>query len=213
MGDQSIRDGSVVAKLYSTVCDWARDSRIARSIDALSDRFAVASAESSVSGAASTVGDWIRGSWSYRWLTAEPDPDVIVIDLRETYTVGPIIHVLDRVVDPLADAWGGSAVEATLSGIADAPVRALGIVAVVAVLIETALSLALGDLTQSGLLVRAVVFGLAALAIQVPLSASELAETRTGRLLRAVLEPPEPPGEETERTRERAKDEEADDSD
>ena len=199
MGDQSSREGSVAAHLYSTVSDWAADSRIARSIDALSDRIAIASAESRVGGAVATLGDWVRASWSYRWLTAEPDPDVIVIDLRETYTVGPIIGVLDRVVDPLADAWEGSAVETTLSGIADAPVRALGIVVAVAVLVETALSLALGDFTQSSLLVRAVVFGLAALASQVPLSASEIAETRTGRLLRAILEPPEPPAEERDR--------------
>ena len=199
MGESSSREGSVAAHLYSTVSDWAADSRIARSIDALSDRIAIASAESRVGGAVATLGDWVRASWSYRWLTAEPDPDVIVIDLRETYTVGPIIGVLDRVVDPLADAWEGSAVETTLSGIADAPVRALGIVVAVAVLVETALSLALGDFTQSSLLVRAVVFGLAALASQVPLSASEIAETKTGRLLRAILEPPEPPAEERDR--------------
>ncbi|WP_217630138.1 hypothetical protein [Halorientalis regularis] len=179
--------------------DWAANTRMARSLDRLSDRFAVATAKSRVSGAAATVGDWVRASWCYRWLTAEPDPEVIVIDLRETYTVGPIIRVLDRVVDPLAESWDGSAVEATLSGFADAPVRALGIVVAVAVLVETALSLALGDFTQSGLLIRAVVFGFAALAIQVPLSASELAETRTGRLLRAVLEPPEPRDDDGDR--------------
>ena len=45
----------------------------------------------------------------------------------------------------------------------------------------------------------ALVFGLAALASQVPLSASEIAETKTGRLLRAILEPPEPPAEERDR--------------
>jgi len=199
MGDQSIRDGSVVAKLYSTVCDWAGNSRIAQSLDALSGRLSVAATESRITSTAATVSDWARASWCYRWLTAEPDPDVIVIDLRETYTVGPIISVLDRVVDPLADAWAGSTVETTLSGIADAPVRALGIVVAVAVLVETALSLALGDFTQSSPLVRAVVFGLAALASQVPLSASEIAKTRTGRLLRAILEPPEPPAEERDR--------------
>ena len=199
MGESSGHEESVVAHLYNMVSDWAGNSRLVQFFDGLSDRFAVATAESSVSGAASTVGDWIRASWTYRWLTAEPDPDVIVIDLRETYTVGPIIGVLDRVVDPLADAWAGSTVETTLSGIADAPVRALGIVVAVAVLVETALSLALGDFTQSSLLVRAVVFGLAALASQVPLSASEIAETKTGRLLRAILEPPEPPAEERDR--------------
>lgn len=31
------------------------------------------------------------------WLTAEPEPEVIVIDLRETYTIGPLIAALDRV--------------------------------------------------------------------------------------------------------------------
>jgi hypothetical protein len=34
-----------------------------------------------------------------RWLTAEPNPDVIVVDLRETVTVGPVILVLDRIVE------------------------------------------------------------------------------------------------------------------
>jgi hypothetical protein len=199
MSESSGREGSVVAHLYSTVSDWAAESRLAQSLGTLSDQLSVAAAESRVGSATATLGEWVRASWCYRWLTAEPDPDVIVIDLRETYTVAPIIRVLDRVVDPLAESWDGSAVEATLSGIADAPVRALGIVAVVAVLVETALSLALGDFTQSGLLIRAVVFGFAALAIQVPLSASELAETRTGRLLRAVLEPPEPRDDDGDR--------------
>jgi len=41
----------------------------------------------------------VQGSFLYRWLTAEPDPEVIVIDLRETYTVGPFIAILDRIVE------------------------------------------------------------------------------------------------------------------
>jgi hypothetical protein len=210
MSESSIRNGSVVATLYGRISDWAADSRIAQFFDTLSDRVAVAADESAVGGATATLGDWIRGSWSYRWLTAEPDPDVIVVDLRETYTVGPIIRLLDRIFDPLADAWDGSDAQATADAVVNAPVRALGIVAVVAVLVETALSLVLGDPGQSGILVRAILFGFAALATQVPLSASELAETRTGRLLRAVLEPPEPPGEETERPREQPKDDDRD---
>lgn len=32
----------------------------------------------------------------------EPEPEVIVIDLRETYTVGPLIATLDRVARVLA---------------------------------------------------------------------------------------------------------------
>ena len=33
------------------------------------------------------------------WLSAEPDPDVVVVDLRETITVGPIIVALDLTVE------------------------------------------------------------------------------------------------------------------
>lgn len=51
---------------------------------------------------------WILYSRSYRWLTTEPEPDVIVIDLRDTYTVGPLIAALDRVLEALTPAFGAS---------------------------------------------------------------------------------------------------------
>lgn len=54
------------------------------------------------------IGGAVRTSFLYRWLTKEPEPDVIVIDLRETYTIGPIIALLDRVIDWLAPAWRAS---------------------------------------------------------------------------------------------------------
>ena len=47
----------------------------------------------------------VRESYCYRWLTKEPDPEVIVIDLRETYTVGPLIALLDRVIPHIENAW------------------------------------------------------------------------------------------------------------
>lgn len=37
-------------------------------------------------------------SYLYRWLTKEPEPEVIVIDLRETWTVGPLIALLDHMI-------------------------------------------------------------------------------------------------------------------
>lgn len=87
-----------------------------------------------------------RASWLYRWLTAEPEPEVIVIDLRETYTVGPLIAALGRVTRGLAP-----------------PIR------------ETVLSLWRRTRTR------------AALAWLAPVAVA----SRTGRLLIAVLEPPE----------------------
>jgi len=47
----------------------------------------------------------VRDSWLYRWLTAEPDPTVVTIDLRETYTIGPVLRLLERLITPIATRW------------------------------------------------------------------------------------------------------------
>lgn len=58
--------------------------------------------------AGSTVVDWtaafVRNSWLYNWLTAEPEPEVIVIDLRETYMIGPFIKLLGWAIEK-ATPW------------------------------------------------------------------------------------------------------------
>jgi hypothetical protein len=56
-----------------------------------------------------TVSKWTRNSWLYRWLTAEPEPDVVVIDLRETWTVGPVLTVLDSVGSRFEHYWATAA--------------------------------------------------------------------------------------------------------
>ncbi|RNJ27135.1 hypothetical protein [Halosegnis longus] len=55
------------------------------------------------------VEETVRNSWLYRWLTAEPDPTVVTIDLRETHTVGPVLALLEWVVTPLWTRWQQSA--------------------------------------------------------------------------------------------------------
>jgi hypothetical protein len=66
-------------------------------------------AGSVVSGLVRTVRDRIvstaRASTLYQWLTTEPDPAVIVIDLRETRTVGPILALLDRLIEWATPYW------------------------------------------------------------------------------------------------------------
>jgi len=70
----------------------------------------VISAGRAISTRAATI---IKDSYCYRWLTKEPEPEVIVIDLRETYTVGPFIAFLDRLIPHIEQAWehsrGGAA--------------------------------------------------------------------------------------------------------
>jgi hypothetical protein len=112
-----------------------------------------------VQRASTAIGRWleststrltrvVQGSFLYRWLTADPDPEVIVIDLRETYTVGPFIAILDRIVETFVPYY------------------------------------------RQSLLKR----GLDALAVL----AARAADTRPGRLLVALFEPPEPPAERDE---------------
>ncbi|WP_353635031.1 hypothetical protein ABSL23_05815 [Halobacterium sp. NMX12-1] len=113
-----------------------------------------------VQRASTSIGRWlestgtrltrvVQGSFLYRWLTAEPDPDVIVIDLRETYTVGPFIAILDRIVETFVPYYRQSLLKRGIDAL-------------------TAL-------------------------------AARAADTRPGRLLVALFEPPEPPDHSDQR--------------
>jgi hypothetical protein len=55
-----------------------------------------------------TVADNVIRSYIYRWLTTEPDPEVIVIDLRETWTVGPVLWSLTVAAGLIYPYWRNS---------------------------------------------------------------------------------------------------------
>ena len=59
----------------------------------------------------------VRASFLFRWLTKEPEPEVVVIDLRETWTVGPAIYVLDLLVDRATPYWRASTLKRGLDGL------------------------------------------------------------------------------------------------
>lgn len=146
--------------------------------------------------ASTRVESWVRNSALYRWLTAEPDPDVIVIDLRETWTVGPFLRVLDWVIDRLLAAADDSrAVAATQRGavaVYAAPIRAAGfVIATIGLLV--AVSSFSGDLSiiRVGIGVGIALAGL--VAMQDDHDWPTLRETRPVQLLIAALEPPDPP--------------------
>lgn len=52
-----------------------------------------------------------RASFCYRWLTTEPDGDVIIIDLRESYIVDPVLLRIDRLVNKFRAIWHSPAFE------------------------------------------------------------------------------------------------------
>ncbi|SDZ98174.1 hypothetical protein SAMN04488065_1539 [Haloplanus vescus] len=59
----------------------------------------------------------VRNSWIYNWLTAEPEPEIIVIDLRETRTVGPVIALLDLVIEMLVPWYRQSALKRGINSV------------------------------------------------------------------------------------------------
>lgn len=77
-------------------------------LKSLSDEFTRSFEHSTLNGVCSRVLEMTQASWIYRWLTAEPEPGVIVIDLRETYTVGPFLSILDAVTPKVSRLWKNS---------------------------------------------------------------------------------------------------------
>lgn len=111
---ESYADHSAVVGLASTaarrVRAWVAASWLVRITATLGRRFDDATRTSRLAATLRTLERWLRASYLYRWLTAEPDPNVIVIDLRKTYAVGPFIALLDRVQPSVEAAWNASAV-------------------------------------------------------------------------------------------------------
>jgi hypothetical protein len=143
------------------------------------------------------VANAVRASWLYQWLTAEPDPEVIVIDLRETWTVGPFLTILDWVIDFIIDAMEGSifakAAGAAVSQTRETPLRVGGGFTLLAGLAIFLVAVA-GDAVSTTLLAGAlVVFAVGVVGLRDRRSWAELRDTRVVELLIRALEPPAPP--------------------
>ena len=146
---------------------------------------------------------WVRGSAMYGWLTAEPDPDVIVIDLRETWTVGPFLRVLDRVVDLFVDASRGSRVvtggKRGVDAAVDAPLRVGGVAAAAFGLVVAVAALP-GEVSVTTLAVGLALSVAGLVVARDTRDWATLRETRPVQLAIAAFEPPEPPAREGEAT-------------
>lgn len=143
--------------------------------------------------AARSLDGWlasaVAGSRLVAWLTAEPDPEVVVVDLRETWTGGPILAILDRLAAGAAGRLA-TALDRRLEAALDAPVRLLGVP-----LLAVGTRLVVDGTGVAGLLV----FLAGALALFEARSPAALRETATGRVLRALFAPPEPSNGDRER--------------
>jgi|GEM_PF-804124 len=172
-------------------------STTVRFLTSLPDRLEAALEESRLRDFGDTITSYVRASFCYQWLTTEPDPDVIVIDLRETYTVGPFIRLLDAVIDELETGYANSQAEYTISKITTAiqaqPIRLLGIVGLACVPFSLLILTLAGSITTMLFAVHLVASALSAASLRSTHSLADLLESRPAKLLIAALEPPEPP--------------------
>jgi hypothetical protein len=148
----------------------------------------------------------IQSSWLFQWLTAEPEPDVIVIDLRDTRLIGPIITRLDRTVDQLIPATMRSRLVRigyrARSRFRERPVRvlSLSVIAIVLVaLVATATTAERFSLSSVLLIITLLV---AVRGTRSKRSWDEIATSGLVGQLSAVFDPPEPPETPKEETNE-----------
>lgn len=96
---------------------WS-ESRTGRLLAGVYERVGAAirgSATARVSGhAASRLSRLTRGSACYRWVTTDAEPTVVVVDLRETRTVGPLVSSLETAVGRSMRAWETSRVHSVV---------------------------------------------------------------------------------------------------
>lgn len=143
----------------------------------------------------STLEPVLHHSRLYRWLTADPEPDVLEINLRETKTVGPIIRTTQRLGTWLSHSIGATPLP-TVSHRLHQWVRArplqpgglvLGLLAVV--------SFGAGIATDSAQLVGLATFlGVVALLLsRIRWSEERLRTSRAVQALTRVFVPPDRP--------------------
>lgn len=152
---------------------------------------------------------WVTASFLYRWLTSEPDTSVIVIDLRETKTVGPFLVLLENPVDAVSPSIQRSAFLKRLNAwgdtVREAPVRVLSLIVLVATLVNLGVQVFTSGFDPVITAFYVLIIGVAAIGTQVRFSWAEHLEFRPARFVAQVYTPPEleePGAEDADRGRE-----------
>jgi len=194
--DQTTAEGGAAAT-NSTVRSVLTGSRIwTAGANALAG-LAGTTRHSRLSGLTGRLGRFVEASWLYRWLTAEPDPDVVVIDLRETLTVGPWLAAIERAVKWLLPATVSSVLfrlgRGTAALLRARPVQLPSLLVGSIAAAGLVLTAATGEPSRPVVAVLALVIVFATLGSRVDRSWAEVRESRWVGLLAAAFEPPEPP--------------------
>lgn len=205
--ESEARNGREAVLKHSAIVSAIRTSRVGKTVGSLPAFFQTASTHSRLSNLATAGRRYVMGSWLYRWLTAEPDPDVVVIDLRETMTVGPWLAALERGMRWLLPAVATSVL--IRSGkrshrlVTARPIQLLSLF-VGAVAAGVVLFSAVTDSVSMPAILLAIVLSLLALVgSQITWTWEQVQETRGYQALASAFEPPEPPERIHERDNQR----------
>lgn len=146
---------------------------------------------------------WIRNARLYRWLTADPEPNVITVDLRDSRALAPLLFLLDRTLAVLVPAVINARTRrlaATLTRwFVAAPLHRLGVGTVSLSGVGLAAAALTGSLTR---IVAALLLGGVAVGLVLRTdrrSWRDLRTTTLGHVLVAVFVPPEPPAQRDDR--------------
>ncbi|WP_226479839.1 hypothetical protein [Natrinema amylolyticum] len=179
----------------------ANGSALRSTITATSTRVQAVASNAQITALGETLYRYATSSFGYRWLTTEPEPDVIVIDLRETKAIGPFINILDRVLDGATGAMPTSSITevATRVGnaVRDRPLAAVSVFILPTVAISLIMLGLSGSLNLPLFGVHLTAAVLATLGLRSRRSLEDLLEMRAVKLLIATFEPPEPPPSKT----------------
>jgi len=153
--------------------------------------------QSSVYRAITHGKQFIESSWLYRWLTAEPDPEVVVIDLRETVSLRAVLRQTEQLIRKfivVMPTSGGLQFGYRLRAQFLAhPIRVVSFAIIGVVLLSLVPVLTAGD---EPLLAVFLLFALLLLALrgtQETVSWAELTDSQWYQTLLALFEPPDPP--------------------
>jgi len=181
--------------LARTVPRWILASAIASTAPWIRDRAGLVLDGALVGGLVEDAVDAVESSWVYGWTGDGPDSGVVVIDLRDTISVGPVQTARDELLEYLLPASTYSLLVRTchrlLDEVLDAPVRVSSFAVLVAVLGGATLGAALGVVDANGYLLAVAFAVLAAVGTRIRVDYTDLAGSRSVRRLGRLLEPPE----------------------
>lgn len=180
-----------------------RSSRVRRLVDLAAtgaDRLSAGSRRSLLGRALSTLATVTKGSSLFRWLTAEPEANVVVIDLTQTVTVAPVIRVFDWIDARVQRAVPGSRTSSLgqrgTAASRHRPVQLFS--ALVLSLVLGRIALAWPAVTTPSVGPLLGIAALALLGLRLTWTWDELVESKPGKLVGSILTPPDPP-ERTDR--------------